>query len=127
MYQRNARGERAAFDRLPLSVMSSWMDELAKWCPKLRVVRLHSSDENERQRLRREVVINTEIYDVALTTYEMACNPSFALALTQKVYWRCVILDEGHKVKNEETTAHQILKRIHRQHTHPFDWYASAE
>ena len=101
----------------PLSVMSSWMDELAKWCPKLRVVRLHSSDENERQRLRREVVINTEIYDVALTTYEMACNPSFALALTQKVYWRCVILDEGHKVKNEETTAHQILKRIHRQHT----------
>jgi SWI/SNF-related matrix-associated actin-dependent regulator of chromatin subfamily A member 5 len=93
------------------------MDELAKWCPKLRVVRLHSSDENERQRLRREVVINTEIYDVALTTYEMACNPSFALALTQKVYWRCVILDEGHKVKNEETTAHQILKRIHRQHT----------
>ena len=101
----------------PLSVLSSWMDELAKWCPKLRVVRLHSTDENERQRLRKEVVINTEIYDVALTTYEMACNPSFALALTQKVYWRCVILDEGHKVKNEETTAHQILKRIHRQHT----------
>ena len=101
----------------PLSVLSSWMDELAKWCPKLRVVRLHSTDESERQRLRKEVVINTEIYDVALTTYEMACNPSFSLALTQKVYWRCVILDEGHKVKNEETTAHQVLKRIHRQHT----------
>ena len=101
----------------PLSVLSSWMDELAKWCPKLRVVRLHSSDENERQRLRKEIVINTELYDVALTTYEMACNPSFALCLTQKVYWRCLILDEGHKVKNEDTTAHQMLKRIHRQHT----------
>jgi len=29
----------------PLSVMSSWMDELARWCPKFRVVRLHSTDE----------------------------------------------------------------------------------
>ena len=54
---------------------------------------------------------------VAVTTYEMACNPTFNLTLSQKVYWRTMILDEGHKVKNEETAAHAVLKKVHRQHT----------
>ena len=101
----------------PLSVLSSWMDELQKWAPTLRVVRLHSGDENERARLRKEVVPNTESYYVAVTTYEMACNPAFNVTLTQKVMWRTMILDEGHRVKNEETAAHQVLKRVKRQHT----------
>lgn len=101
----------------PLSVLSSWMDELAKWCPKFRVVRLHSADEAERLRLRKEVVMNVGSYDVAVTTYEMACNPTFNLTLSQKVYWRTMILDEGHKVKNEDTAAHAVLSRVHRQHT----------
>ena len=101
----------------PLSVLSSWMDELQKWCPDFRVVRLHSTDEAERTRLRREVVMNVASYDVAVTTYEMACNPAFNLTLSQKVYWRTMILDEGHKVKNEDTAAHGVLSRVHRQHT----------
>ena len=101
----------------PLSVLSSWMDELQKWCPDFRVVRLHSTDEAERQRLRKEVVLNVADYDIAVTTYEMACNPTFNLTLSQKVYWRTMILDEGHKVKNEETAAHSVLSRVHRQHT----------
>ena len=100
----------------PLSVLSSWMDELQKWCPDFRVVRLHSTDEAERQRLRKEVVLNVADYDIAVTTYEMACNP-FNDAVRKKVYWRTMILDEGHKVKNEETAAHSVLSRVHRQHT----------
>ena len=56
-------------------------------------------------------------YDVAVTTYEMACNASFNVAITQKVYWRCLVLDEGHKVKNEATSAHTVLRKVHRQHT----------
>jgi hypothetical protein len=40
---------------VPLSVLSSWLQELKRWCPALRVVRLHASDVDERKRLRREV------------------------------------------------------------------------
>ena len=112
---RNAKGPHLVV--CPLSVLSSWMDELQKWAPSFRVVRLHSGDETERARLRKEVVPNTESYDVAVTTYEMACNAAFNVTLTQKVMWRCLILDEGHRVKNEETAAHMVLKRIKRQHT----------
>jgi SWI/SNF-related matrix-associated actin-dependent regulator of chromatin subfamily A member 5 len=41
----------------------------AKWCPKFRVVRLHSTDEAERLRLRKEVVLNVDSYDVAAGAY----------------------------------------------------------
>ena len=112
---RNVKGPHLVI--CPLSVLSSWMDELQKWCPSFKVVRLHSTDETERQRLRKEVVMNVGSYDVAVTTYEMACNPTFNLTLSQKVYWRTMILDEGHKVKNEDTAAHSVLSRVHRQHT----------
>jgi len=40
---------------VPLSVLSSWLQELKRWCPALRVVRLHAGDVDERKRLRREV------------------------------------------------------------------------
>ncbi len=35
----------------PLSVLSSWMTELKRFCPSLRAIKLHSSDPEERQRL----------------------------------------------------------------------------
>lgn len=44
---------------LPLSVLTSWMSELKRFSPQLRVVRLHSSDEKERERLRTEVPTHT--------------------------------------------------------------------
>ena len=55
----------------PLSVLSSWMDELQKWCPKLRVVRLHSTDEGERQRLRKEVTQKAKQTTTTATTIMM--------------------------------------------------------
>lgn len=36
----------------PLSVLSSWLIEFKKFCPSLRVVKLHSSDPGERDRLK---------------------------------------------------------------------------
>jgi SWI/SNF-related matrix-associated actin-dependent regulator of chromatin subfamily A member 5 len=42
---------------VPLSVLSSWLNELRRWCPALRVVRLHAADFDERKRLRREVCV----------------------------------------------------------------------
>ena len=53
----------------PLSVIGSWINELKKWAPHFRVIRLHSSDENERIRLRREVLSKPDSFDIAITTY----------------------------------------------------------
>ena len=39
----------------PLSVLSSWMTELARWAPHLRAVRLHTSNAYQKLALRKEV------------------------------------------------------------------------
>jgi len=96
----------------PLSVLSSWMAELKRWCPSLRVVRLHSSDESERSRLRREVLTDPGAFDVAITTYDMVVSANFGAALTSKLHWRCLVLDEGHKAKNEATQVAQALRKV---------------
>jgi SWI/SNF-related matrix-associated actin-dependent regulator of chromatin subfamily A member 5 len=37
---------------VPMSVLSNWLSEFKKFCPLLKVVRYHSSDLSEKQRLR---------------------------------------------------------------------------
>ena len=39
----------------PLSVLSSWMAELARWAPHLRAVRMHTSNAAQKLALRKEV------------------------------------------------------------------------
>lgn len=50
---------------VPLSVMSSWMTELARWCPELRAVKLHTADTEERKRLKKEVGYSLAGHDCA--------------------------------------------------------------
>ena len=44
------------------------MAEFRKWCPLMRVVRLHVNDEGERKRLRQDVLGDPSSFDVAVTT-----------------------------------------------------------
>ena len=39
----------------PLSVLSSWTNELKKWAPSLKAFRLHASDQEEQERQKHEL------------------------------------------------------------------------
>jgi hypothetical protein len=54
---------------VPLSVLTNWMNEFKRFAPQMRVVKLHTSDSNERSRLIKEVLSDVTSFDVALTTY----------------------------------------------------------
>jgi hypothetical protein len=54
-------------------------------------------------------------YDVVVTTYDMAVGSTMRHALTRQ-WWRCVVLDEGHKIKNEETDVSEACRRIRATH-----------
>jgi len=99
---------------VPLSVISSWMEELSKWCPDLRAVRLHSSDPSEVKRLKQTKLSDPSTFDIAVTTYEMAVAKDMSGALTA-IHWRVLILDEGQRIKNEETQQATALRRVHHQ------------
>ena len=105
--------EGASLVLCPLSVLSTWLNECQRWCPKLRVLKLHSSDPGERERLRSLVVDDVSAYDVVVTTYEMAKSPALRSALVQRVHWRTLVLDEGHVIKNHATEISQVVRKMH--------------
>ena len=101
---------------VPLSVMSSWLNELRKWCPALRVKKVHTSDGKESDRIKAELR-DLDTYDVCVTTYEMVRSGSFEFFFSRDVIWRCLILDEGHKIKNEHALVSLAVKKIKAQYS----------
>lgn len=102
---------------VPLSVLFNWVLEFRTFCPSLRIIRMHSNNLQDQQRLReilaqmarytsnddsdQESTTATSPYDVVITTYEMV-KGKLETSL-KRVYWRTMILDEGHRIKNEES------------------------
>jgi len=107
------KAEGASLVVCPLSVLSTWTSELARWCPSLRTVKLHSSDPAERERLKDVVLNQIGSYDVVVTTYEMVKSPLLRTALVQKVHWRMLVLDEGHIIKSVETDISATVRKMH--------------
>eukprot|EP00466_Bigelowiella_natans_P018140 jgi/Bigna1/40705/e_gw1.45.14.1 len=94
----------------PLSVLSSWMNEFDKWCPELKAVRFHGPWV-ERQRIAREYC-KAGTFDVIVTTYEMvvAAQDFFA----NQYFWRYLVIDEAHRLKNEAALVSQALLNVPR-------------
>lgn len=110
----------------PLSVVSSWMAEAKKWVPHLKCLRFHGPA-SERNRLK-QVAETGEIigfddsetaddpdaesrgYDIIVTSYEVFEREKqwFRRAFV----WRYVVLDEGHKIKNDKTNISQALQGL---------------
>ena len=78
---------------VPLSVLFNWMSEIKKFCPTLRVLRLHTNSVDEKRILAKRLQATDE-YDICLTTYEMVKNQGTQRAL-MVMHWRSIVLDEG--------------------------------
>lgn len=78
--------------------MFNWIAEFKRWCPSIKILRFHSHDANEQARLK-AAMVDPERTEVVVTTYSVLKSTSVRSAF-QKVIWRSVILDEGHKIKN---------------------------
>ncbi|KAF8961860.1 P-loop containing nucleoside triphosphate hydrolase protein [Flammula alnicola] len=88
----------------PLSVLSSWEAEAARWVPSMRVVRFHGNA-SERDRLKNSLRGDDD-FDVILTTYDAYVTED---GWFKSRRWTYCVLDEGHKIKNSETNlAHKL-------------------
>ena len=107
-------GERAGPSLVvcPLSVLSSWLVEASKFTPDLRIIKLHSADVAERERLKKRLR-DVDAYDVVVTTFEMAKSPAMASSLGSGMWWRYVVLDEGHIIKNELSDISKAVRKLH--------------
>jgi len=58
------------------------------------------------------VLANPASFDVALTTYEMVQSQQLGLSLCRTIFWRYLVLDEGHKIKNEHTNVAHTMRQV---------------
>ena len=89
---------------VPLSVLSNWGAEFKKFCPSIRVKRIHVFSGNEALKTFREIAHPCCPYDVIMTTYEVI-RSDFWISKFVRINWHTLVLDEGHRVKNERTEA----------------------
>ncbi|KAI9824382.1 MAG: hypothetical protein M1832_001917 [Thelocarpon impressellum] len=82
----------------PLSTLSNWVEEFARWTPDIPVVLYHGLKQ-EREVIRQSQLSGRkdEKFPVVCTSYEICMNDRNHLA---NMGWKFIIIDEGHRLKN---------------------------
>lgn len=90
---------------VPKSTLDNWNREFARWIPEIDVLVLQGV-KDERQTLINERLVE-EKFDVCITSYEMILREKSHL---KKFAWEYIIIDEAHRIKNEESSLAQIIR-----------------
>ena len=90
---------------VPKSTLGNWMNEIKRWCPEMRAVRFHGNQDE------RKIQVNNLIqfgkFDAVVTSYEMVTKEKNHLS---KFSWRYLIIDEAHRIKNENSLLSQVVR-----------------
>ena len=98
----------------PKSVMGNWYREFKHWCPSLSVYKFHGSSDLRPSLVKAHLQPFDHIkYDVIVTTFEMILDE---ISTFKRISWQYLIVDEAHKLKNEESRAHTVLDSLQTSH-----------
>ncbi|KAI4199195.1 MAG: hypothetical protein LQ350_004751 [Teloschistes chrysophthalmus] len=90
---------------VPKSTLDNWNREFTKWTPEVNLLVLQGAKE-ERHQLINDRLID-EDFDVCITSYEMILREQTHL---KKFAWEYIIIDEAHRIKNEESSLAQKIR-----------------
>ncbi|KHJ33085.1 putative chromatin remodelling complex atpase chain isw1 [Erysiphe necator] len=90
---------------VPKSTLDNWKREFGKWTPEVNVLVLQGAKDERHQLINDRLV--DERFDVCITSYEMILREKSHL---KKFAWEYIIIDEAHRIKNEESSLAQVIR-----------------
>ncbi|KAK0615028.1 chromatin-remodeling complex ATPase-like protein [Bombardia bombarda] len=90
---------------VPKSTLDNWNREFTRWTPEVNVLVLQGAKEERHQLISDRLV--DENFDVCITSYEMILREKAHL---RKFAWEYIIIDEAHRIKNEESSLAQVIR-----------------
>lgn len=90
---------------VPKSTLDNWKREFEMWTPEVNVLVLQGAKDERHQLINDRLV--DEKFDVCITSYEMILREKTHL---KKFAWEYIIIDEAHRIKNEESSLAQIIR-----------------
>ena len=108
---RSDAGNASTNAQVPKTTLSNWVNEFARWLPTLRVFTLHGAKDERADLVAEHFGCTPDLreWDVCLTTYEVANIEKSAI---QKVAWRFLIIDEAHRIKNENAQLSKTVRTL---------------
>ena len=94
----------------PVTVLQNWINEIQRFTPQLSFCRI-SGSLAERESIMSEDEIIAGKRDIYLTTYDMIHREESFFADSRFV-WATITIDEGHRIKNEDSLLSRALARI---------------
>ncbi|CAN6662386.1 ISWI chromatin-remodeling complex ATPase Isw2p [Trichomonascus vanleenenianus] len=93
---------------VPKSTLDNWGREFAKWTPNVRTFILQG-DKESRAQLVQDRLLSCD-FDICIASYEMVIKEKAQL---RKFAWQYIIVDEAHRIKNEDSMLSQIIRLFH--------------
>lgn len=94
----------------PKSTLDNWAREFAKWTPDVKVLVLQGDKEQRNELILTQLM--TCDFDVVIVSYEIVIREK---SYFKKFDWQYVVVDEAHRIKNEESLLSQIIRLFHSQ------------
>lgn len=89
----------------PKSTLGNWLNEVNRWCPSLKAIKLHGNQEERAEQKAEQMVPGK--FDILVTTYEIAIKEKAAIS---KFHYRYIVVDEAHRIKNEQSVLSQVVR-----------------
>jgi non-specific serine/threonine protein kinase len=107
LYRKEHEGPAPALVIAPTSVTHTWENEIKRFAPSLRTLRLQSGAE------RAQRYGEVESYDVIITSYALARLDAEQL---ERFRFRTLVLDEAQNAKNPSSQIAKVVRNLHAEH-----------
>ncbi|CCH60183.1 hypothetical protein TBLA_0C03810 [Henningerozyma blattae CBS 6284] len=91
----------------PKSTLNNWLREINKWTPDVNAFILQG-DKVERSELIKTKLLECD-FEIVVASYEIIIREKAAF---RKIDWEYIVIDEAHRIKNEESMLSQVLREF---------------